>query len=100
MFSLARIGLGPVRCSRVGLGSFSVRSRVGLGSVRSGSDLVFGLFGLAQCWPWVCSVWIRLTKYLNLGLFGLNPPVHDPSPSGPYLFGVGDLVLVFNSLKL
>ena len=58
-----------------------------LGSVLSGPVLALGLFGLAQCWSWVCSVWPRHWVFsvwpsvglgsvqsgpvLALGLFGL-----------------------------
>ena len=114
----------------------SVWISVGLGSVRSGPDtesfrsgpvLVFGLFGLAQCWSWVCSIWPRywvFSVWRSVGLFGLaqcwpwvcsvwprvtkvcsawptpefgsvlsEPPVRDPSPSGPCLSWVADFIL-------
>ena len=36
---------------------------------------------------------VRSGSYLNLGLFGVNPTVRDPSLSGQYLLQVGNLIL-------
>ena len=71
----------------VGLGS--VRSGPGTESFRYGPGMILGRFRLVQCWPWVWSVWPRVTKVCStwpISEFGSvlsEPPCPRPKSVWP-----------------